>query len=95
MACISAARTIIQSLKNMEETARLSGPYWFITYSTFFATTSLLFYVWNRTNSPGVLQILRDAENGRDLLSKLSYKSIVATRCAIALSVRGPRILNA
>jgi hypothetical protein len=71
----------------MEKQNTLAGPYWFSIYTTFCATLALVFYVWENADAQGTLQTLKDAEYGRDVLVKLSYKSVAAVRHSETLAV--------
>jgi hypothetical protein len=71
----------------MEEKNVLSGPYWFSIYTTFCATISLLFTVWENAESEEGLQILKDTECGRVVLFNLSSKSAAAAKNMEMLSV--------
>ena len=72
----------------MEQAGNLNGPHWFTTFSTFFATISLIFYSWERAGDKEVFEIVKDAEGGRDVLSILGHRSMAAARCNRALGVR-------
>lgn len=87
-ACVDISRNAIQCMRNIEQAANLNGPHWFTTYSIFFATMSLIFYAWERANHDDVLEILKDAEAGREVLSGLCHRSMAAARCNTALAVR-------
>jgi hypothetical protein len=71
----------------MEEKNVLSGPYWFSIYTTFCATISLLFTVWENAEAEEGSQTLKDAECGRAVLFGLSSKSAAATKNMEMLSV--------
>jgi hypothetical protein len=71
----------------MEGKNILSGPYWFSIYTTFCATISLLFTVWENAETEEGLQTLNDAEYGRVVLFNLSAKSAAAAKNMEMLSV--------
>ena len=56
-------------------------------YTTFCATLAFVFYVWENADFQGALQTLEDAEYGRDVLFKLSYKSMAAARHSETLAI--------
>jgi len=87
VACVKANRNIVRIMKDMENRAILSGPYWFTIYSTFFATISLVFHVWDNIHDDRALESLKYAESGRDMLLILAYRNMAAARCAATLSV--------
>lgn len=77
-ACVDVGRNVIHNARQMEKQDMLNTPYWFSIYTTFCATLSLVFYVWENVEVEGTLQTLKDAEHGRDVLAKFAYKSIAA-----------------
>ena len=86
-ACITASRNLIHVMSDMKQAAILSGPHWFTTYSVFFATVSLVFYVWERTSDENALEILSNAEQGKRIICFLGHGSMAAARCSSSLSV--------
>ncbi|OQU98929.1 Fungal specific transcription factor domain-containing protein [Cladophialophora immunda] len=85
MACLDASRDVIIGMRNMRERDILSGPFFFTSYSTFFAAISLISYAWERTQGEDIQAVLRYAEIGRDILSLLGQRSVAAARCSKAL----------
>ncbi|KAH6666417.1 fungal-specific transcription factor domain-containing protein, partial [Halenospora varia] len=85
-ACVDVGRNVIHNTREMEKQNAVAGPYWFSIYTTFCATLSLVFYVWENADVQGTLQTLKDAEYGRDVLVKLAYRSISAARHSEALA---------
>lgn len=86
-ACVDVGRNVIHNSRQMEKQNMLNGPYWFSIYTTFCATLSLVFHVWENVEVEGALQTLKDAEHGRDLLVKLAYKSLAAAKHSEILAV--------
>jgi hypothetical protein len=86
-ACVDVGRNVIHNAREMKKQNILAGPYWFSIYTTFCATLSLVFYVWENADDLGTLQTLKDAEYGRDILVKLAYKSMAAARHSETLAV--------
>lgn len=86
-ACVDVSRNIIHNARQMEKHDILNGPNWFSLYTTFCATLSLVFYVWNNTEVQEALKTLKDAEYGRDVLAKLAYKSTAAANHSETLAV--------
>jgi hypothetical protein len=93
-ACVDVGRNIIHNAREMEKQDTLNGPYWFSIYTTFCATLSLVFYVWENADVQGTLQTLKDAEYGRDILVRLAYKSMAAARHSETLSVSFEPLIN-
>ena len=89
-ACVSVARNIVHLSADMKKKGLLVGSYWFYMYTTFFAVISLVFYVLENDNSPSLLEVLRDAHEGRDTLAGLAKRSLAARKCTSALSVNSP-----
>jgi hypothetical protein len=87
VACVDVSRNVIRNMRQMEEKNVLNGPYWFSIYTTFCATISLLFTVWENAEAEEGLQTLKDAECGRAVLFGLSPKSAAAARNMEMLSV--------
>jgi hypothetical protein len=88
VACVDVSRNVIQNMMQMEEKNVLNGPYWFSIYTTFCATISLLFTVWENADAEEEgLQTLKDAECGRVVLFNLSSKSAAAAKNMEMLSV--------
>ncbi|KAJ5612784.1 hypothetical protein N7510_005978 [Penicillium lagena] len=86
-ACVDVGRNIIHNARQMEKHDMLNGPYWFSIYTTFCATLSLVFYVWENSGVQEALKTLKDAEYGRDVLAKLAYKSTAAGSHSETLAV--------
>ena len=86
-ACVSVSRNIIHITAEMKKRGLLMGAYWFTMYSTFFGITSLVFYVFGDPNSSTSQDILKDAMEGKNILSSLANRSMAADRCSATLSV--------
>lgn len=86
-ACISVSRNIIHIGMEIRKQAVLTGPYWFILYTEFFAILSLAFYALENPDKAGIPEILADAHAGRELISGLSRMSLAADRVTDALNV--------
>lgn len=83
--CISVATKIVHVADEMRKEGYLNGAYWFSMYTTFFATISLLYYVFESPSSSP--EYLRTAEVGRNALDCLREKSWAADRCSMILKV--------
>lgn len=92
---INVCQNIIHIGLEIRKQAVLIGPYWFITYTQFFAVLSLLLCVLKNPNQPGALELFADAKLGKDCISGLTQRSLAADRVAAALNVSiCPRIWN-
>lgn len=71
----------------MRKQVSLVGPYWFTLFTEFFAIITLIFYVLENQDKPGSMDILADAVAGKEVISELSRKSMVADRISNSLTV--------
>ncbi|KAK8087602.1 transcriptional activator Mut3p [Apiospora hydei] len=84
---INVCRNILHiGLEIRKQEPVLIGPYWFITYTQFFAVLSLLLYVVHNPGRPGSLDLFADARLGRDCISSLTQRSLAADRVTAALN---------
>lgn len=83
---INVCRNIVHIGLEIRKQAVLIGPYWFITYTQFFAVLSLLLYVLNNQDQPGVLDLFADAKLGKDCIAGLTQRSLAADRVTTALN---------
>ena len=86
-ACVSVSRNIVHLTEEMKKRGLLMGSYWFYMYTTFFAILALLFYVLENPTGSTSMEILKDAYEGKDTLSRLSANSLAADRCTKYLTV--------
>ncbi|KAK8043887.1 fungal-specific transcription factor domain-containing protein [Apiospora phragmitis] len=91
---INVCRNIIHIGLEIRKQAVLIGPYWFITYTQFFAVLSLLLYVVNNPNQPGAFDLFADAKLGKDCISSLTQRSLAADRVTVALNVSGSGLIQ-
>lgn len=84
---ISVARNIVHIGIEMRKQVSLVGPYWFTLFTEFFAIITLIFYVLENQDKPGSMDILADAVAGKEVISELSRKSMVADRISNSLTV--------
>ena len=89
-ACVSVSRNIIHITAEMKKRGLLMGAYWFTMYTTFFAIVSLVFYIFGNPDSTTSQDILKDAMEGKDILSSLASRSMAADRCSATLAVSQP-----
>lgn len=87
-AAISVSRNIIHIGLEIRKQGVLSGPYWFMLYTEFFAILSLVFYAIENPDKPGTQEVLADAQAGRQMIADLADKSMSADRVTNALKVR-------
>ncbi|KAK8084108.1 fungal-specific transcription factor domain-containing protein [Apiospora saccharicola] len=83
---INVCRNIIHIGLELRKQAVLIGPYWFITYTQFFAVLSLLLYVIHNPDQPGAFNFFADAQLGKDCISSLTQRSLAADRVTVALN---------
>ncbi|KAK7935441.1 Activator of stress protein 1 [Apiospora marii] len=84
---ISVARNIMQIGTEMRKQVSLVGPYWFTFFTEFFAIISLIFFILENKEKPGVVDLMADASAGREMISKLAPKSMAADRISNALNI--------
>lgn len=84
---VNVCRNIIHIGLEIRRQAVLIGPYWFITYTQFFAVLSLLLFVLNNPKQPRVSELFADAKMGKDCISGLTQRSLAADRVTVALNV--------
>lgn len=85
--CVSVSRNIIHITTEMKKRGLLVGAYWFVMYTTFFSILGLIFFVLENPESPTSQAILRDANEGKEILASLAKRSMAADRCTVMLSV--------
>ncbi|CAM1510357.1 Fc.00g006920.m01.CDS01 [Cosmosporella sp. VM-42] len=86
-AAISVSRNIVHIGLEIRKQRVLSGPYWFMLYTEFFAVLSLVFYATENPEKPGSNEVLADARAGREMIAALAEKSMSADRVSNALKV--------
>jgi hypothetical protein len=86
-AAISVSRNIVHIGLEIRKQQVLSGPYWFMLYTEFFAVLSLVFYAIENPEKPGSSEVLADAHAGRQMIADLASKSMSAERVTSALKV--------
>lgn len=84
-AAISVSRNVVHIGVDIRKQRMLSGPWWFMLYTEFFAVISLVFYVLENPNEPGSAEVLADAHAGRQMIADLADKSILANVVTKAL----------
>ncbi|KAH8884166.1 hypothetical protein GQ53DRAFT_662415 [Thozetella sp. PMI_491] len=83
---INVCRNIIHIGLEIRRQAVLIGPYWFITYTQFFAVLSVVLYVLHNPDKPGAPELFSDAKLGKDCISGLTQRSQAADRVDAALN---------
>lgn len=86
-AAISVSRNIVHIGLEIRKQRVLSGPYWFMLYTEFFAVLSLVFYAIENPEKPGSAEVLADARAGQKMIADLAEKSISADRVTKSLKV--------
>ncbi|KFA65461.1 hypothetical protein S40285_00491 [Stachybotrys chlorohalonatus IBT 40285] len=86
-AAISVSRNIVHIGLEIRKQRVLSGPYWFMLYTEFFAVLSLVFYVIENPEKPGSAEVLADAWAGRQMIADLADKTQSADRVTKSLEV--------
>ncbi|KAG6040003.1 hypothetical protein E4U41_001725 [Claviceps citrina] len=84
-AAVSVSRNIVHIGMEIRKQGVLSGPYWFMLYTEFFAVLSLVFYAIENPDKPGSHEVLADAHAGRQMIADLADKSLSADKVTKAL----------
>ncbi|KAI1469557.1 fungal-specific transcription factor domain-containing protein [Daldinia caldariorum] len=84
---ISVARNIVHIGSEMRKQVSLVGPYWFTLFTEFFAIITLVFFVLENKDKQGSMDIFADAVAGKEVIEKLSRKSMVADRISQSLAI--------
>ncbi|KAF4120313.1 Fungal trans [Geosmithia morbida] len=84
-AAISVSRNIVHIGLEIRKQRVLSGPYWFMLYTEFFAVLSLVFYAIENPEKPGSAEVLADAWAGRRMIAELADRSLSADRVTESL----------
>ncbi|RMZ77350.1 hypothetical protein DV737_g4415, partial [Chaetothyriales sp. CBS 132003] len=85
-ACVSVARNIVHITSEMKRRGLLSGAYWFVIYTTYFAIVALVYFVLENSTNPTSEEILKDALEGRETLASLAKRNLAADRCTTSLA---------
>ncbi|KAJ4144619.1 hypothetical protein LMH87_003494 [Akanthomyces muscarius] len=85
-AAISVSRNVIHIGQEIRKQRVLSGPYWFMLYTEYFAVLSLIFFVLENPGKPASAEVLADARAGRQLIADLADKSMVADMLTTSLN---------
>lgn len=85
-AAVSVSRNIVHIGLEIRKQRVLSGPYWFMLYTEFFAVLTLIFYAVENPGKPGCAEVLSDARAGRQMIAELAKKSQAAQMITTALT---------
>lgn len=85
-AAVSVSRNIVHIGLEIRKQRVLSGPFWFMLYSEFFAVLTLIFYAVENPGKPGCAEVLADARAGRQMIAELSGKCMAAKMVTTALT---------
>lgn len=85
-AAVSVSRNIVHIGLEIRKQRVLSGPYWFMLYTEFFAVLTLIFYAVENPGKPGCAEVLSDARAGRQMIAELVNKSQAAQMITTALT---------
>lgn len=83
--CINVSRTVVKLGQEMLDKSLIAGSYWYANYTIFYSVAGLLFYTHeaepsDKESAREYYDILKDAENGRNLLLRLKDTSMAANR---------------
>ncbi|CCF60235.1 hypothetical protein KAFR_0J01710 [Kazachstania africana CBS 2517] len=82
---LTVARTVIRMAQELINKNLISGSYWYANYTIFYSVAGLLFYIHeaelpDRESAKEYYEILKDAEQGRNILMQLKDTSMAANR---------------
>jgi hypothetical protein len=84
---INVSRNIIHMQTQMMMKGMLNGAFWFIMYTSFFAVLSLVYFAAENPDNATTEAVMKDAIEGKEVLSALSKRSMAADRCTATLDV--------
>lgn len=87
-AAISVSRNVVHIGQEIRKQRVLSGPYWFMLYTEYFAVLSLVFFILENPGKPGTAEVLADARAGRQMIADVAEKSMAADILTKSLNVR-------
>jgi hypothetical protein len=82
---INVSRNIIHIQTHMQQKGLLNGGYWFSMYTAFFSILALVYYAAENPDSDTTHALMRDALQGKEVLSALAAHSMAADRCSATL----------
>ncbi|WPG98465.1 Hypothetical protein R9X50_00125600 [Acrodontium crateriforme] len=82
---VNVSRNIIHITSQMKQKGLLNGPFWFTAYTTFFSILSLVYFAAENPDNPTTQAVMKDALEGKQVLSALSTRSMAADRCTATL----------
>lgn len=84
---VNVSRNIVHITTQMKHKGLLNGSFWFTMYTTFFSILSLVYFAAENPDNPTTDAVLKDAYEGKDILSSLSTRSMAADRCTATLNI--------
>lgn len=84
---IHVCRNLIHLSEARQKEGMLVGSLWFVSYSTFFAILSLVYFAAENTDNPTTQDLMKDALKGREILASVASVSMSADRCTTTLDV--------
>lgn len=84
---VNVSRNTVRIGLEIQKRAVLIGPYWFILYSQFFATLSLVFYASENLDKADALDVLAEAMKGKEWIAGFAQLSLAADMLVKVLDV--------
>ncbi len=91
---VNVSRNIVHIITQMKQKGLLNGAHWFAMYTSFFAVLSLVYFAAENPDNPTTEAVMKDALEGRQVLSSLSQRSMAADRCTATLDNVFQRLPN-
>lgn len=83
---VNVSRNIIHIVTQMHQKGLLNGAFWFTCYTSFFAILSLVYFAAENQDNDTTQAVMKDALEGRRVLSSLARRSMAADRCTATLN---------
>ncbi|KAF2716785.1 fungal transcriptional regulatory protein [Polychaeton citri CBS 116435] len=84
---VNVSRNIIHITTQMKQKGLLNGAFWFVMYTAFFSVLSLVYYAAENPDNSATEGVMKDAIEGKNVLTALSKRSLAADRCSATLDV--------
>lgn len=84
---VNVSRNIIHITVQMKQKGLLNGAFWFIMYTAFFSVLSLVYFAAENPENLTTEAVMKDALEGKQVLSALATRSMAADRCTATLDV--------
>lgn len=84
---VNVSRNIVHITAQMKQKGLLNGAFWFTMYTTFFSILSLVYFAAENPDNPTTEAVMKDAQEGKEILASLATRSMAADRCTATLTI--------